>query len=109
MEYDQDLLRIGGGWFLHLASKANKLSAGRIELAGDLEETVEYNYPLSASGSHTLAVVGTGPQHLHLDSRNSRLGTVDTRYVIGKAVFLLFPGPDEQSKERDFGRIGLMG
>lgn len=77
MEYDQDLLRIGGGWFLHLASKANKLSAGRIELAGDLEETVEYNYPLSASGSHTLAVVGTGPQHLHLDSRNSRLADLE--------------------------------
>ena len=29
------------------------------------------------------------------DSRNSQLGTVDTRYVIGKAVFLLFPGADE--------------
>ncbi|WP_353733920.1 S26 family signal peptidase [Oscillibacter sp.] len=25
------------------------------------------------------------------DSRSSDLGTVDTRYVIGKAVFLLFP------------------
>ena len=40
------------------------------------------------------------------DSRDSRLGTVDTRYVIGKAVFLLFPGADEATGQRDFGRIG---
>ena len=43
------------------------------------------------------------------DSRNSQLGTVDTRYVIGKAVFLLFPGADEVTQQRDFGRIGLIG
>ena len=43
------------------------------------------------------------------DSRNSALGTVDTRYVIGRAVFLLFPGTDEMTGKRDFGRIGLIG
>ena len=43
------------------------------------------------------------------DSRNSALGTVDTRYVIGQAVFLLFPGADEVTEKRDFGRIGLIG
>ena len=42
------------------------------------------------------------------DSRNSALGTVDIRYVIGKAVFLLFPGAEEVTKQRDFGRIGLI-
>ena len=31
------------------------------------------------------------------DSRDYRLGTVDTRYVIGKAAFLIFPGPDYSS------------
>ena len=40
------------------------------------------------------------------DSRSSDLGTVDTQYVIGKAVFLLFPGADEATGQRDFGRIG---
>ena len=40
------------------------------------------------------------------DSRSSDLGTVDIRYVIGKAVFLLFPGADEATGQRDFGRIG---
>ena len=43
------------------------------------------------------------------DSRNAELGTVDTRYVIGRAVFLLFPGADEATGKRNFGRIGLIG
>ncbi|WP_295580956.1 signal peptidase I [uncultured Oscillibacter sp.] len=42
------------------------------------------------------------------DSRDIRLGTVDTRYVIGKAVFLAFPGPDEATEKRNFGRIGVI-
>ena len=42
------------------------------------------------------------------DSRNAELGTVDTRYVIGRAVFLLFPGADEVTEKRDFGRIGVI-
>lgn len=43
------------------------------------------------------------------DSRDSRLGTVDTRYVIGKAAFLLFPGGDSATGQREFSRIGLIG
>lgn len=42
------------------------------------------------------------------DSRDYRLGTVDTRYVIGKAAFLIFPGPDYESEKRDFKRIGVI-
>ena len=52
-------------------------------------------------------VMGDNRNHSS-DSRDSRLGTVDTRYVIGKAVFLAFPGADEDSGERDFGRIGVI-
>lgn len=43
------------------------------------------------------------------DSRDYRLGTVDTRYVIGKAVFLIFPGPDAVTEKRDYSRIGVIG
>ncbi len=43
------------------------------------------------------------------DSRDARLGTVDTRYVIGRAVFLLFPGQDVTTGKRDFRRIGGIG
>ena len=42
------------------------------------------------------------------DSRDYRLGTVDTRYVIGKAAFLIFPGPDYETEKRDFNRIGVI-
>ena len=42
------------------------------------------------------------------DSRDYRLGTVDTRYVIGKAAFLLFPGLDYDTEKRDFSRIGVI-
>lgn len=42
------------------------------------------------------------------DSRDYRLGTVDTRYVIGKAAFLIFPGPDYDTEKRDFSRIGVI-
>lgn len=40
------------------------------------------------------------------DSRNSSLGAVDERLVIGKAVFLVFPGKDSLTDKRDFSRIG---
>ena len=42
------------------------------------------------------------------DSRDYRLGTVDTRYVIGKSAFLLFPGLDYDTEKRNFSRIGVI-
>ena len=50
-------------------------------------------------------VMGDNRNHSN-DSRDYRLGTVDQRYIIGKAVFLLYPGPDSVTEERDYGRIG---
>ena len=65
------------------------------------------DYPLTVPEG-SIFVMGDNRNHSD-DSRNSQLGTVDTRYVIGKAVFLLFPGADEVTQQRDFGRIGLIG
>ena len=42
------------------------------------------------------------------DSRDYRLGTVDTRYVIGKAAFLILPCPDYETEKLDFKRIGVI-
>lgn len=42
------------------------------------------------------------------DSRDIRLGTVDTRYLIGKAVILAFPGKDYLTERREFSRIGRL-
>ena len=53
----------------------------------------------------SIFVMGDNRNHSS-DSRSSDLGTVDTRYVIGKAVFLLFPGVTADTDKRDFGRIG---
>jgi len=40
------------------------------------------------------------------DSRDSRVGLVDTRYVLGKVYFIAIPGPDVNN-QRDWSRIGL--
>ena len=56
----------------------------------------------------SIFVMGDNRNHSN-DSRDSRLGTVDTRYVIGKAVFLAFPGADSVTGEREWSRIGLVG
>ena len=42
------------------------------------------------------------------DSRDSRLGTVDTRDVIGKAVFLAFRGANEATGKKELSRIGVI-
>lgn len=43
------------------------------------------------------------------DSRDTRIGTVDERELIGKAIFLVFPGKDPMTEQRDFKRIGALG
>ena len=52
-------------------------------------------------------VMGDNRNHSS-DSRDSRLGTVDNRYVIGKAVLLAFPGPDSKTGKMDFKRLGFL-
>ena len=71
-----------------------------------LEEGTEF--PLTVPKG-SVFVLGDNRNHSS-DSRDSRLGTVDTRYVIGKAVFLAFPGMGEHAyaEKRTFGRIGVM-
>ncbi|MBR4546363.1 MAG: signal peptidase I [Oscillibacter sp.] len=55
----------------------------------------------------SIFVMGDNRNHSS-DSRHSRLGTVDTRYVIGRAMFLLFPGSDSETKAREFSRVGAL-
>lgn len=70
-----------------------------------VEEGTEF--PLTVPEG-SIFVMGDNRNHSS-DSRDASLGTVDTRYVIGRAVFLAFPGADETTGKRDFGRIGLIG
>ena len=41
------------------------------------------------------------------DSRYLEIGQVDTREILGKAIFLLMPGADENN-HKDFSRIGAL-
>jgi hypothetical protein len=44
-----------------------------------------------------------------LDSRSNSIGFIDKREVLGRAVFLMLPGYDEENGIRDFSRIGVIG
>ena len=69
-----------------------------------LEEGTEF--PLTVPEGH-IFVMGDN-RNRSSDSRDSNLGTVDTRYVIGRAVAVAFPGPNEETQKRDFRRIGVI-
>lgn len=43
-----------------------------------------------------------------LDSRSSEIGFIDCREILGRAIFILFPGADEDTKIRQFDRIGAL-
>ncbi len=42
------------------------------------------------------------------DSRSEEIGQIDTREILGKAIFLFLPGTDPITKERKFSRIGVI-
>jgi len=42
------------------------------------------------------------------DSRSPEIGLIDCREILGKAVFVLFPGNEGGHLEREFGRIGVI-
>ncbi len=42
------------------------------------------------------------------DSRNPEIGQIDTREILGKAIFLMLPGTNHGMEQRDFDRIGAI-
>ena len=42
------------------------------------------------------------------DSRSPKIGQIDRREVLGKAIFLFVPGTDKGKAERDFSRLGVL-
>lgn len=64
------------------------------------------SFPLTVPEGEVF-LMGDNRNHSN-DSRDSRLGTVDTRELIGKAVLLVFPGKDYLTGKRDFSRLGLL-
>ena len=47
-------------------------------------------------------------RRVSLDSRNTRVGLIDKREVLGKAIFLFLPGAENGAIRRNFERIGVM-
>lgn len=42
------------------------------------------------------------------DSRNPEIGQIDCREILGKAIFLVFPGSNQGITPRDYSRIGAV-
>jgi len=42
------------------------------------------------------------------DSRNPEIGQIDCREILGKAIFLIFPGNNDGKSVRDLSRIGVV-
>lgn len=68
----------------------------------NLEEGM--TFPLTVEENHVF-LMGDN-RNDSMDSRSQEIGQVDVREIMGKVVFLLFPGTDEGEQPRDFGRIG---
>ena len=67
------------------------------------------SFPLTVSEG-CIFVMGDN-RNLSKDSRSDQIGLIDCREVLGKAIFLVFPGdPDGQlgPKTRDLNRIGVV-
>lgn len=69
-----------------------------------LDEGLEFPVTL---GEHEVFLMGDN-RNGSTDSRNPRLGPVDERYLVGKAVLLLIPGEDYYTERREYSRIGLL-
>lgn len=42
------------------------------------------------------------------DSRSTEIGLIDQREVLGKAIFVIFPGNEKGNMTRELGRIGVI-
>ena len=42
------------------------------------------------------------------DSRSKEIGLIDCREILGKAIFLIFPGNEKGNINRELGRIGVI-
>lgn len=61
-------------------------------------------FPLTVQPGHVF-LMGDN-RNASSDSRLALIGQVDTRYVLGKVLFIAFPGFDEKTETRTVSRLG---
>ena len=64
------------------------------------------DFPLTVEDG-CLFVMGDN-RNVSKDSRDPEIGQIDCREVLGKVIFLFYPGTNHGSRELDFGRIGVV-
>lgn len=70
----------------------------------NLEEGIQF--PLTVS-ENCIFVMGDN-RNRSKDSRSLEIGLIDKREVLGKALFLIFPGTHDGEHSRDLSRIGVI-
>ena len=63
-------------------------------------------FPLVVKKGHVF-VLGDN-RNDSLDSRSLDIGEIDKRELLGKAIFLAFPGMNPETEKRDYKRIGVL-
>ena len=91
-------------------------STGHVYVDNKLvEENYIYDDPYYSYDRDYEVTVGDGcifvmgdHRRVSSDSRNSQIGLLDKREVLGKAIFLFLPGIDDLTQSRDFSRIKVL-
>ena len=93
-----DIDRYGNVYVDGVALEENYISSDTVKK--------DVSFPLTVPDGY-IFVMGDN-REVSYDSRSSDIGMIDKREVLGKAIFLLFPGNNDGKQERDFGRIGVL-
>lgn len=70
--------------------------------------TVDGGTPLPLTVAEGCLFVMGDNRGVSLDSRYPEVGQVDKREVLGKAIFLMYPGTDDGNYPREMSRIGAV-